>query len=443
MNKNEILFYYNFIIFTLNWILLILASTVCGEKIMKLLYDLNKDYQTIDNDEINILCHKYKTDLYCFRCISQVPFDNAVATDNFDKKLTLILFEKKPDISQSQKNKEINELVFQNLDINVGQDNAKYHLPIINQNTIGYASERNFYLIDLKNNAFKSFIWVAQDLDEYIKKVSIADAEKMHFIFYIKRFLGSHRSFNFYMRLVDCSGKKAVVLKEIQTYVDGNKDTFIEYEVIKNKIALFEGTIKSTDPIRKISILDSVFNTSTYQPLETFFSSYKEQLFIGSYTQHPYFPFSVVREGEYDKILLLDNNLKNYPLIKLYNNAGQHSFSPDGKWLISQIAFTPEHRYKFYLFPVSNRYPFYIGTPVFCGLKTKEMINPNNIAWTTHPLSLVVTNYEGELFRIALENDENEATTAGKDLHDYIVDFDLNKNKDHFDEQREFLLTFE
>ena len=58
------------------------------------------------------------------------------------------------------------------------------------------------------------------------------------------------------------------------------------------------------------------------------------------------------------------------------------------------------------------------------------------LSWTTNPTAFVVTSHSGEMFRKSLGNKENFKMTKGKDFHEYIVDLDLEKNKEKFNKQK-------
>ncbi len=415
--------------------IILLSITAYGEKTMKSLYELGWETKVIEDVFIKLKPQKMILKKDDIIDIFPVPFDNAVGTDDFDDYLTLIEF----DIDKGK-------IVYEELDIKVGRNWAMHTLPVFSKNKIGYASDRGFTIVDFKRKESKHFIWIAQGFEEHIRKVRIADAEKSRFIFYIQRFLGSDVDYHYFLRLIDCSGEKAKVLKEIQTYVN-ETDSFTWFEIANNKLLLFEGPESLGNPRKKLTILDSDFKPSNYPILEKIFKNNKGNLYTSFYNQHVNLPFAIVDDKEgYDQILLLKEHTVNFPLISLYNHSateGILSFSQDGKWLITQLGYDHPERYKFYLFPISEKYPFYIGSPIDTGIETRGDHKATNVAWTTNPTAFIATYYNGEIYRVGLGNEENFNMTKGKNFHEYIVELDLKENKERFKEQRKFLNELE
>jgi len=461
------------------------------------LYDLDRDALKVDNIK-NIIIHKEKKVDFDYD-LFQVPYPNVIGgSGRQHKKLKIedmvdleaigkILKANKLELSEIpftqtmsfekiykilEKNgvdinelKEIEKKVYQiiyetnlisfkdnkiiyndpNLDPLIPLDaKARLFTPLIKNRYIGFIGKHSFfYLIDFKNKTSKHYRILHDPFDERIKKISIANEDKLHFIFYIRKSLGSHSSFHYHMKLIDCSGEKAISLKELQTYDDVNENGYIRYEVIKNKILLFKGRTRwQCYDIKNISVLDMAFNPSSYKPLETFFNHFKKKLFIWFYNQHPNLPFAIVRDKFSNKILLLEDS-RSLPLIKFHNKHGilpKQFFSPDGKWLIHGIKYSST-KLKFFLFPISNRYPAYIGSPIDLDLYDSigHRFHENDYAWSIDSTAFAYMKYSDKIALISFNNKENQALLQGEYLHKFIVDYDLKKNKIHFNKQRNFL----
>lgn len=140
---------------------------------------------------------------------------------------------------------------------------------------------------------------------------------------------------------------------------------------------------------------------------------------------HPYLPFAILSGGEKDEVLISWGIGRDKTPINIFGESTtvkQFSFSPDGKWLVFQKNF-PEPKMT-YLLPVSEKYPNYLGTPI---LLLDNYFNPNNCGWTTNPISFVGASSD-KLYRWELTK-EAHPWIDKPTLHDYVVDYDLEKMK--------------
>lgn len=67
------------------------------------------------------------------------------------------------------------------------------------------------------------------------------------------------------------------------------------------------------------------------------------------------------------------------------NKTFDFEFSPDGKWLIFRDK--TQKASKYILMPVNSELPHFLGSPITLG----EIPYPETTAWTTNPLSFVVS----------------------------------------------------
>jgi len=138
---------------------------------------------------------------------------------------------------------------------------------------------------------------------------------------------------------------------------------------------------------------------------------------------HPYLPFAILSGGKYGAMnISWGQDRDNSPHI-LLEDAQQFLFSPDGKWVVYKTGGIIDLA-KTYLLPVSEKYPNYLGTPI---LLLDNYFNPNNCGWTTNPISFVGANSD-KLYRWELTK-EAHPWIDKPTLHDYVVDYDLEKLK--------------
>ncbi|MDD2321362.1 MAG: hypothetical protein PHO83_15060, partial [Geobacteraceae bacterium] len=138
-------------------------------------------------------------------------------------------------------------------------------------------------------------------------------------------------------------------------------------------------------------------------------------------TAHPTLPFAILFGGRSGPVVSCWGKDKdNVPQI-LLDDADYFSFSPDGKW----VAFKEDsdmHNQKTYIMPVSEKYPYYLGSPI---LLLDKYFNENKTTWTTNPISFVGSRRE-DIYRWDFEN--QDFPEKGKmSFHDYIVREDLKK----------------
>ncbi len=121
-------------------------------------------------------------------------------------------------------------------------------------------------------------------------------------------------------------------------------------------------------------------------------------------------------------IIVWGQDKNNTPHVIL-EDAQEFTFSPDGKWVAYRTGGILDLG-KTYLMPVSEKYPDYLGTPI---LLLDNYFNPNNCGWTTNPIAFVGSSIN-MLYRWELTK-EAHPWIDKPTLHDYVVDYDLEKMK--------------
>jgi len=332
-----------------------------------------------------------------------VPQDNSIGTNDLSNAITLLSF---------HKGKISYDKYFKNAvdDVEGGGE----YLPIIAPDTIGFGQSRRFLLYNFRTRDCREYDIVVS-LEKTIEKIAIADAGRRHFIFEIEA--GNPRSedpwdVTHHLLLLDLSGIEAKLVKEIPRKVG------VPWSVVSDKLFLYDYEKKH------LEVINMNFDPSSH-PLADVIKINKNKLDFMWIHTHPYLPFAILSGGEKDEVLISWGIGRDKTPINIFGESTtvkQFSFSPDGKWLVLQKNF-PEPKMT-YLLPVSEKYPNYLGTPI---LLLDNYFNPNNCGWTTNPISFVGASSD-KLYRWELTK-EAHPWIDKPTLHDYVVDYDLEKLK--------------
>jgi hypothetical protein len=253
---------------------------------------------------------------------------------------------------------------------------------------------------------------VAVSLEEYIKKIAIADAGKRHFIFEVKEFnrhSEDHRDFTNYLRLMDLSGEEPKLIKEM------NIGKATGWTTAVGKTFLYDLKAK------KMQVLDMNLEES-HHPLAEIVKKHGDKISFTRVQPHPYLPFAIIYAGEYgSSYITWDSDRSSCPL-QLFSGAYDFSFAPDGKWLVFKKENFSADTIKTYIMPVSEKCPNYLGAPI---LLMDFSFSPDSCGWTTNPISFVGSSGH-ELYRWELTNEAHPESDKPT-FHDYIVEKDLEK----------------
>lgn len=332
-----------------------------------------------------------------------VPQDNAVGTNDMGNVITLLAFHKR---------RLCEDKYFRNAANNF--EGGGTYLPVIDENTIGFAQSRRFLLFDFKEKDCRDFR-VFMSIDKSIRKAAIADSLKKHFIFEVKAYnprSNDHRDYTNHLLLMDLSESEPRLIKEM------NIGRVTGWTTAVGKIFLYDLKAK------KLQVLDMNFEKSDH-PLADIVKKHENKINFTRLKPHPYLPFAIVFAGECGSTYLTwDSERNNYPL-QLFSGAYDFSFSPDGKWLVFKKENFAEDTIKTYLMPVSEKFPNYLGSPILLFDQAFGGAVNNKSVWTTNPISFVGSRLD-KLYRWELTNEAHPESDKPT-FHDYIVERDLEK----------------
>jgi len=344
----------------------------------------------------------YDTRIRSSLSLFPVPKDNSIGTNDLNNAITLLSFHKgKIDYDKYFKNAVD--------DVEGGGE----YMPIIAPDTIGFGQSRRFLLYNFRTRDVRYFSIVAS-LEETIEKIAIADARQKHFIFEIEEFNSQSEDPDdktFHLLLMDLSGKEAKLIKKIP------RKTGVPWSVVSDKLFLYDYDKKH------LIVTDMKFEPSNH-PLADVIKRKKSKIDFTWIHPHPYLPFAILSGGEKGSSYINWGADRDTTPHLLFSGATQFSFSPDGKWLVYKKENFADDTFKTYLMPVSEKFPHYLGTPI---LLLDNYFNPNNCGWTTNPISFVGSSLN-ELYRWELTK-EAHPWVDKPTLHDYVVDYDLEKMK--------------
>ena len=326
-----------------------------------------------------------------------VPQDNTIATNDLRNAITLVSF---------HKGKLKTDHYFHDAYDQIRGGGT--FLPVFSGDTIGFGQSRRFMLFNFRNRRHEHYR-VAPSLEETIQRIAVADGPMRHFIFEIKEYdrnSTSHRDFNSkLMRLSLNDG-------EIRTVWEVPRKIGNVWSVVDDKIFLWRFRHNT------LQVVNMMFEPA-HHPLADVISRHKEKLSFVWIHSHPTLPFAVLAGGKYGSTVISWNADKVTNPLRLFSEAKQFSFSPDGKWLTFKkvLGMNSEATY---LMPVSEKYPNYLGSPI---LLMDRSFQDRCANWTHNPTAFVATSRD-ELFRWELTR-EAYPEAGEMDLHDYIVRKDL------------------
>ena len=331
-----------------------------------------------------------------------VPQDNAVGTNDMGNAITLLSF---------RRGRLVTDTHFRNAAYRFAGGGT--YLPVIDQNTIGFAQSRRFLLFDFKKRICRDYD-ITTAMTKNIERVAIADARLKHFIFEIEAHNPRSEDpwdFTSYLLLMDLSMSEAITIKEMQRRIG------TAWFVVDGKLFLWEFDNK------KITVLDRNFQPANH-PLADAINLNKEKIRFLRMAPHQNLPFAILSGGRHGSMVIFWDKKRDNMVIPLFSGAYHFSFSPDGKWVV--FRHETERDEKTYLMPVSEKYPNYLGSPI--KLLDKAFGSPSvndSAVWTTNPISYV-GSYRSTLYRWELTR-EAYPEAGDMDLHDYIVQKDLEK----------------
>ncbi|MEN6507976.1 MAG: hypothetical protein ABFD63_04160 [Smithella sp.] len=381
---------------------LMASPTYGGKKKMESLYDF-KNVKTIVPKIYNEpLSEGGSVPLF------PVPFDNAVGTNNYLNGITVASFPQGKFRLDQYFKREVDDM----------RGSGKY-LPVISEHEVGFAQDRVFYHCNFKTKKCREHR-VVFSIDETIENLAVSDARKKWFIFEVKEYNSrseDHMDSTYNLQLVDVSGKEPKVIKE------KNIGRGSIWTAALDRVFLWHFN-------RKVLEVFDLNLEPAQHPLGETIKRYKNQLdWFHRIYPHTVLPFAILTGGENEMLLSWDNKRIN-KLLSLFgkdNSSAQFSFSPDGKWVTFQQGGVMDNK-KTCLMPVSDKYPNYLGTPIFLMNKTFDL---EDCAWTKNPVSLVCAHSD-RVFRWEFTK-EAQKSIMGNDadkyptFHDYIVAKDLEK----------------
>ncbi len=331
-----------------------------------------------------------------------VPQNNAIGTNDLNNAITLLSF---------HKGKIKFDKYFKNAidDVEGGGE----YLPVIAPDTIGFGQSRRFLLYNFRTRDVR-YYRIVMSLEETIEKIAIADARRRHFIFEIKEYNSrsddpSDKTYN--LLLMDLSGKEMRKIKEL------NLGKGITWTVAYERIFLY--CIR----MDQLQVLSTNFEPS-HHPLADVINNNKDKIDYTWIHPHPNLPFAILSGGDKGSTYISWGTARDATYHALFSGATEFSFSPDGKWVVYKKENFKDDTFGTYLMPVSEKYPHYLGTPI---LLLDNYFNPNNCGWTTNPIAFVGSS-SNMLYRWELTK-EAHPWIDKPTLHDYVVDYDLEKMK--------------
>ena len=382
--------------------ILMASPTYGGKKKMESLYDF-KNVKTLAPKIYNEpLSEGGSVPLF------PVPFDNAVGTNNYLNGITVVSFPQGKFRLDHYFKREVDDM----------RGSGKY-LPVISAHEVVFAQDRVFYHCDFKTKKCREHR-VVFSIDETIENLAVSDARKKWFIFEVREY-NSHsedpRDVSKSLQLVDLSGKEPKLIKQVPKRLGSI------WTAAFDRVFLWHFNRKV------LEVFDLNLEPATH-PLGDAIKRYKNQLnWFHRIYPHTVLPFAILTGGENEMLLSWDYKRIN-KLLSLFgedNSSAQFSFSPDGKWVTFQEGGVMDNK-KTYLMPVSDKYPNYLGSPIFL---VDEAFDPEDCAWAKNPVSLVCAHSD-RVFRWEFTK-EAQKSMMGNDFdkyatfHDYIVAKDLEK----------------
>ncbi len=284
-------------------------------------------------------------------------------------------------------------------------------IPAIDDGVFGFGQIRGFALFDLNRKKVKDFR-ICPSIGDTIAGMAIADAKKRQFMFWIESYPRDPKSPDdkaYFTQLIDLSGDEPKMLKEIEMENDAL------WDIEDNKFFLHGG------PKNEMKVFTTQLEPSSH-PMADVFRIYKNQIDILGIKIHDDLPFALITDSKKPGYILTWGDRKQANMKQIAAKGAARQFSPDGKWLIFDVGYSVDA--VTYLLPVSEKYPYYLGTPIRLGDRGFE---EDASVWTTNPISFV-GNRRDKLCRWELTLEAQGIKEKGfTDFHDYIVTKDLEK----------------
>ncbi|NPV03531.1 MAG: hypothetical protein HPY67_02240 [Syntrophaceae bacterium] len=375
-------------------VMLCLCSTAAegGDKKMETLYDTK--------GAATLAPQVFRTGRVNGFALFPVPQDNTVGTNDLDNAITLISF---------PRGRIAYERHFRNIFDDIG--GGGIYLPVIDGDTIGFGQTRVFHLYNFRTRSHREYR-IAFSVEKTIIKIATADAARRRFIFELEAM--NPRSEDpwdvaFSLHLMDLSGREPKTLKTMPL-------------PISSIWAAAYGRVFLWDFRRgEISVYDMNLEP-TRHPLGDAIARNRGSLSFTRLEAHPFLPFAILYGGKYAETILIWGAGRDNSPRALVDNGTHFSFSPDGKWVtFMKKEFSPRRELT-YLMPVSERYPYFLGTPIQLAVNSFDI---GYFAWTKNPVSFVGSGLR-ELYRWELTNEAHPESDRAT-FHDYIVERDLER----------------
>lgn len=373
---------------------------------MEPLYDLNKPDFGMKPEEYNV---NYPMSLTLF----PLPMEGAIGTNDLnDNAITSMIFKKGKIKYDTWFKRAVDDI-----------SGGGHVVSVVEEGLIGIAQARRFALFNFKTKYADDF-FISRSIDDSIRKAFVADAKKRHFLFEIKRFDHNSQSTEDFTQLIwlmDLSGGRMQLLRELE------KPYGLNWFVAQGKIFMYEMARE-----QQLRVFNMNFQP-VYHPLVDFFKRHKGKDEVEMIYIHPSLPFAILEiYNKPTSVFYWGGGLRGdrqEELVPIARTVGEEfRFSPDGKWVVFNKKIELG-RYATYLMPVSEKYPYYLGTPIEL---YDSRFDIEQSAWTTNPISFAGSRgrslYRWELTKEARGIDDNKYPT----YHDFIVTRDLEqltKNK--------------
>jgi hypothetical protein len=309
--------------------------------------------------------------------IFPVPLEDTVGTNDLNNAITLM--------KMSENKIEIEDR-FKDFVENVGGGKLSF-LPVISDDTIGYAQSRRFILANLKENTVKQYL-ICKRLEENIGRVAIADAEKRIFLFEILSFNDDPTDMSGPDKILKVMNLSAKPERALAERMLGKED---RWTVHGGKVLIFHRD--------KVQALDLNLKPTSHPFVSLYeaeMKKFKSQLIIREIHLHPELPFAmVIGSGQktlgvsyvvWAAIWKSDESPRLVPMIKENKSKNYHDFefSPDGKWLLIREDFLDKK--EFLVMPINPKANFFLEKPILLGI----VDHLYSTAWISNPMSFVV-----------------------------------------------------
>lgn len=371
------------------------AIAAFGDKPMEFLYDTR--------EAASLKPYTYKADGPYLLHLFSVPQDNAVGTNDLNNVITLFTFQK--DRLQSKE-------YFRNT-IGSLSGGGQYLPEPLSDHSIGFAQTRRFIIFDFNTKKAEEHT-ITTSIDRNILHVGIANIDKKQYFFEIESDNPKSEDYNDITRtlwLMDLNSKPPHLIKKME------KAKGSVWSIFKDQ--LFFCDFKNIE----LKVYNSNLGPS-HHPVMDVLNKNKGNVDFVDVIPHPSLPFAVLSGGENGAMYICWNQVfrDERPQNLFKNNETlKYSFSPDGRWLVFQKT-DPEPERSF-IMPVSEKYPYYLGSPI---LLEGATFDRDNFAWTNNPVCLV-GSFGNKLYRYDLTKEGHPEAAGYPSYWDYVVDQDLEK----------------